>query len=386
VSGTRTYDVIVIGVGAMGAAALYHLARRGLRVLGLDRYEIPNSMGSSHGLTRIIRLAQYEDPAYVPFVRRAYELWKELEHAAQRRLLFETGTLSAGRVGTRVFDGALRSCIEHNVPHEVLTSDEISARFPAMRFPADVMGVHERLGGYLEPEACITTHVAMAQRLGAKVHARERVIGWSSDERGVEVRTERATYHAKQLVICPGAWADQLVDVAAGVVQTERQVVGWFEPLRPDLFSPHRMPVFVVDVDEGHYYGFPVHGAPGFKIGRYHHLEERVSIEQLDREPHPRDEAVLRVAVERYFPLAAGPLLSMAVCTFSLTPDGNFVIDRHPHQPRVTLAMGFGGHGFKFASAVGEASADLVVHGETRVDTSIFRWGRPGARTAAFNR
>jgi sarcosine oxidase len=377
------YDAIVIGVGAMGSAAIYHLASRGRRVLGLERYDIPTAMGSSHGITRLIRLAQYEDPTYVPFVRRAYDLWKELELRTGRRLMHETGTLNAGLPSSQVFQGALRSCVAHDLPYEVLTSAEIAARFSAMRFPPSVVGVYEREGGYLVPEECIVTHVEEAQRLGAEVHGRERVVEWNTTRAGVRVRTNRATYEAHELVISVGAWADQLVDLARGVVITERQVIGWFQPSRPEVFKPERMPTFVLEVEEGHYYGFPIHGIPGFKIGRYHHREERCSIDDLDREPHLEDEAVLRPVVERYFPDGAGPILSMAVCTFSLTPDGNFIIDRHPTRPGVTLAIGFGGHGFKFATAVGESVADLVTDGRTRLDLSLFRADRPALQGAA---
>src|SRR5262245_55238613 len=277
------YDVIVIGVGGMGSATLYHLARRGRKVLGLERYNIPHEMGSSHGITRIIRLAYYEHPSYLPLLRRAYELWRELQQQAGEQLLFITGSIDAGPPSSQVFEGSRRSCVDFDLLHEVLTSAELTRRFPGYRLPGETMAVLQPEGGFLTPERCIVAHVVLAQAHGAEVHAREPVLDWEPRTNGVRVRTGRAVYEADKLVIAAGAWVSKLVAPLAGMAVPERQVLGWFQPLHPALFAPERFPVFNVLVEEGRYYGLPVYSVPGFKLGRYHHLGEAVNPDCIDR-------------------------------------------------------------------------------------------------------
>ncbi len=369
---TRSFDVIVIGLGAMGSAALFHLARRGRSVLGLERFDIPHDRGSSHGVTRIIRLAYYEHPSYVPLLRRAYELWRELERAAGERLLHVTGAVDAG---PRIFEGSLRSCEDHDLPHEVMDGRELARRHPGYRPPDDAQVLLQPDGGFLVPERCIVAHVEQALGRGAAVHARERVLGWEDTGNAIRVRTERGEYEAERLVVTAGAWA---ADVARlpGLVQAERQVLAWFQPLRPELYVPDRFPVFNLQVEEGHVYGFPVHGIPGFKLGCFHHLEEQVDPDAVDREPHARDEAVLRAFTERYFPDAAGPTVAMKVCLFENSPDEHFILDRHPESERVVVGAGFSGHGFKFCSVVSEILADLALGRATRHEIEFLRLSR----------
>jgi sarcosine oxidase len=373
---TRPFDVIVVGVGGMGSATVYQLARRGMRVLGLERFDIPNDMGSSHGVTRIIRLAYFEHPSYVPLLRRSYELWRELQQAAGETLLHITGSVDAGTRESKVFQGSLRSCALHDLPHEVLTSAELTQRFPGYRLPTDVMAVFQPDGGFLLPERCVAAHVGAAQALGAEVHSREQVLGWEPLGDGVRVRTNLGSYEAARLVVTAGAWASTLVDRLAGLAQAERQVVGWFQPRHPESFAEGRFPVFNVTVEEGHFYGFPVFGVPGFKVGRYHHLQEQTDPDQLDRGCYERDERVLRSFAERNFPDGAGPTVNLQVCLFTNSPDEHFIIDVHPDYPQVSIAAGFSGHGFKFCSVVGEIMADLALEGATRHDIRLFRLGR----------
>ena len=254
----------------MGSAAAYHLARRGLRVLGLERFQIPNTMGASHGLTRIIRLAYFEDPAYVPLLRRSYELWRELEAEAGERLLFITGGIDAGPPGSRVFEGSLESCRQHDLDHEVLTAADLASRFPAYRLPESTLAVFQPDAGLLKPERCVIAHAGAARALGADLREGERALEWSAGP-PARVKTDRGTYEADRLVLTAGPWAGALVPALAGVLQPERQVVAWFEPRRPELFTPAAFPVFVVDVPEGIHYGFPAFEIPGFKVGRFHH-------------------------------------------------------------------------------------------------------------------
>jgi sarcosine oxidase len=369
------YDVIVAGVGGMGSAAAYHLSRRGRRVLGLERFTIPNAMGSSHGTSRIIRLAYFEHPSYVPLLRRSYELWRELERERREQLLHMTGCLHVGAPGTTVFDGCLRSCHEHGLEHEVLDSAAVMGRFPAFRLPAETMAVLEAEGGFLVPEKCIEAHAAGARSAGADLREGEAVSGWEAIPGGVRVETERGSYEAARLVLTAGSWNGKLAPSLAPVLQPERQVVAWLEVARPELFEQAAFPVFVMEMPEGMYYGFPLFagGPPGFKLGRFHHRYEAVDPDLLDRAgAGPEDEHVLRSFAASYLPEGAGRALSMQVCMFTNTPDEHFLIDLHPDHPQVVVGAGFSGHGFKFCSVVGEILADLAIDGRTRHDTALF--------------
>jgi sarcosine oxidase len=370
------YDHIVIGVGGMGSATVYELARRGRRVLGLEQYDIPHDRGSSHGITRIIRLAYYEHPSYVPLLRRAYERWRDLESLSGEHLLHITGAIDAGPPGAGLFEGSLESCRIHGLPHEVMTGAGLAERYPGYRLPADTAVLLQPDGGFLLPERCIVSYVAAAQAAGADVRARERVLEWRAMKGGVTVRTDRGSYAAGSLVISAGAWTGQLVPQLAAHAKPERQVLAWFQPRKPELFWPDRFPVFNLLVEEGRYYGFPVHGVPGFKVGRYHHLEEGIDPDSPDRECNPRDEAVLREFTDRYFPEASGPTMALKACMFTNTPDEHFVLDLHPEYPNVAVAAGFSGHGFKFCSVVGEIMADLATRGATGHDIGMFKLGR----------
>jgi sarcosine oxidase len=372
----RRFDTIVLGVGGMGSATVYHLARRGQRVLGLERFDIPHSMGSSHGVSRIIRLAYYEDPSYVPLLRRAYELWRELERTVDEELLHITGSIDAGPPGSPTFQGSLLSCEQHDLPHEVLSGADLNRRFPGYRLPADHQAVLQPEGGFLMSERCIVAHVAAAQALGAEIHAREVAMGWEPRSDAIRVTTDHGEYEADRLVVSAGAWVSELVPGLKGVAVPERQVLAWLQPIRPDLFEPGHFPVFNLFVDEGHFYGFPVVSVPGFKFGRYHHLEETVDPNTIDREANLRDEAILRAFAERYFPDGAGPTMALRACMFTNAPDEHFILDLHPEDRRVVVASPCSGHGFKFCSVVGEIVADLAETGEARHDIGLFRMNR----------
>ena len=370
------YDAIVIGLGGMGSAALYQLAQRGKRVLGIEQFDIAHELGSSHGVTRIIRLAYHEHPSYVPLMRRAYELWRELEASAGEQILHITGSIDAGPPDGSNFNGSLLSCEQHDLPHDVLTSSELTKRFPGYRLPPETMAVFQGEGGFLLPERCIALFVDKARALGATVHTGERTLDWQPTSNGVTVRTENGTYEAEALVISAGAWASKLLPGLSPVAVPERQVLAWFETLRPELFTPEVFPVFNLVVDEGQFYGFPEFGVTGFKLGKYHHLEENVDPDTIDREPNFDDETVLRDFTEKYFRDAAGATSSMKVCMFTNSPDEHFIIDWLPDCPQVIVAAGFSGHGFKFSSIVGEVLADLAVDGTTRHDIGMFKLAR----------
>ena len=371
-----SYDAIVIGVGGMGSAAVYHLARRGLQVLGLEKHAIPHEMGSSHGYSRMIRYTLQEHPSYVPLVRRSYELWHEMEETAGEELMVTTGSIRAGAPDSPFFLNAQEACDLHSIPYEILTASEVNKRFPGYRFPEEISSVYQADGGFLLPERCIVTHVQAAERAGADVHSQETVLDWEIRGAGVQVRTDRDTYTAGRLVVTAGPWAANLVPELAAYAVPERQVMGWFQPKRPELYAAEAFPVFGVFTEEGRYYGFPSHAVPGFKIGRAHHLLQKVDPDAIDREVHPEDEDILRQAVNRYFPLAAGKLLDGKTCMYTNTPDEHFMIGTLDGQPQVSVAAGFSGHGFKFASVIGEIMADLAQNGATEHDINLFRLDR----------
>jgi len=372
---TDRYDSIVVGVGGMGSATAYHLAERGLDVLGLERYDIPHTQGSSHGITRIIRRAYYEHPTYVPLIERAYDLWDDLAAETDRDVIHRTGSIDAGPADNEVFAGSKRSCEEHDIPHEVLTGAEVNERFPGYELPEEYRAVYQADGGFVVPEQAIIGHTVAAQANGAEIHARERVEDWAeTNDGGVRVRTDRGVYVADSLVLAAGAWNYKLADALDGLAVPERQALAWFQPAGDELddYQAESFPVWNLSVPEGRFYGFPVHDVPGFKLGKYHHREETVDPDDFDREPNRADEALLRNVTERYFPGAAGPTMALSTCMFTNSPDEHFILDTLPEHPQVVVGAGFSGHGFKFASVVGEVLADLAVDGESDHDIEMF--------------
>jgi sarcosine oxidase len=379
---SERYDAIVVGIGGMGSAALYHLARRGRRVLGLERFDVPHELGSSHGVTRIIRLAYFEHSDYVPLLRRAYELWRELEGEAGEQLLYTTGIVEGGE---RIYEGVLRSCVDHDLPHEAITGAEANARFPAYRLPDEMPVVLQPDGGFVLPERAIVAHVSGALAHGAELRARERVLEWEDTANGVRVRTDRGSYEAQRLVLAAGAWSQSVARLPSGLVRAVRQSLAWLRPSHPELFSPDRLPVFNLVLDDTHYYGFPEFGIPGFKVGLYELAGESGDPDAISREPTLDDELPLRAFAERYFPDGAGPALTLKTCLFEPSPDEHFIIDLHPDSPAAVVGAGFSGHGFKFCPVVGEILAELALGGSTRHDIGLFRVDRfaePAERAA----
>lgn len=360
------YDVIVVGVGAMGSSACYHLARRGVRVLGLEQFDIPHALGSSHGYSRMIRMAYYEHPDYVPLLRRAYELWRELERAWGQQLLFEVGGVYMGPPEGHVVAGAVQAAQHHRLEHEVLPHEALKARFPQFRLPSCFSGVWEPRAGFLLPEKVVAAQAELALRAGADLHGREAVLEWDSAASGIAVRTSKGEYRAGRVLFCGGPWTGKLVrDLGVELVVT-RQVLGWLWPRRPELFGLGTFPVWGIEAADGSLsYGFPmIPDCPGLKVAR-HGRGTVTDPDTVARQATPADEAEVRAIVETNLPDGAGPVLSMRICLYTNSPDGHFIIDTHPRHPRVVLACGFSGHGFKFASVVGEVLADLAAEGKT---------------------
>jgi sarcosine oxidase len=356
----RAYEAIVVGLGGMGSAAAYHLARRGLRVAGLDAYERGHAQGSSHGRSRIIREAYYEASEYVPLVQRAYALWRELEAEADRPLLRITGGLNVGTPDGELVQGALASARRHGLSHEYLSAAEVARRFPAFRLGDDLAAVFEPNAGVLEPEGCVAAHLDLAARHGALLRHGEPVRAWAADGAGVRVETEGGVYRAERLVLAPGPWAGELLGELRLPLSVQRVVNAHFEPADRERFGPDRCPVYLWLVPEGQYYGFPALPGQGVKFGR-HDVDDGCTPRTIRREVTPEEVEALRVVLDRYMPGAGGALKWTLTCMYTNTPDRHFVIDRHPRHGQVVYGCGFSGHGFKFASAVGEVLADLAM-------------------------
>jgi sarcosine oxidase len=373
----RRYDVIVVGVGAMGSSTCYHLARRGVGVLGLEQFDIPHNRGSSHGASRMIRMAYYEHPDYVPLLRRAYELWDELERVSRQKLLHVTGGLYLGPPEGGLVRGSLESARQHQLEHEMLDHAQLARRFPQFTVPGHWVGMLETMAGFLRPERVIAAYAEAALRLGADLRGQEPLSEWSAGDAGVTVRTPRGEYHAGHLVFCGGPWTSKLVMNLGIPLVVTRQVLGWVWPKTPRLFELGTLPVWAIDIPDGTiYYGFPMHdGTPGFKLA-HHAPGAAADPDRVNREELPADEATFRPALQQYLPQADGPLLALRTCLYTNSPDQHFILGPHPREPRVTMACGFSGHGFKFASVIGEILADLATKGSTDLPARFLEPGR----------
>lgn len=357
----------------MGSAAAFHLAKRGKRVLGLDQYAPAHDRGSSHGASRIIRQAYYEDPAYVPLLQRAYELWRELDSD----LLSITGGLMVGTEQSAVVRGTLASARQHHLSYQVFDANELRRRYPVLNPREQEVAVYEPGAGFLRPELCVRTHLEKAARAGAELHFEEPVISWQAHapQAGVTVVTNRGSYHAEKLVIAPGAWAPQILAGVGVAFEIRRHVMCWFDPLGgAAAFLPEHFPVYLWDVGDGSvFYGFPAtDGLGGGVKAAMHSGGDLCTPASLDRTVHTRDLEELRAPLSRFIPSLDGPLLNGAACMYTMTKDEHFVLALHPDHPQVAVAAGFSGHGFKFTTVVGEILADLACAGRTAHPIDLF--------------
>ncbi|MFG2635015.1 N-methyl-L-tryptophan oxidase [Streptomyces sp. NPDC048362] len=379
-----SHDVIVIGLGGMGSAAAHHLSARGARVLGLERFGPVHNRGSSHGGSRITRQSYFEDPAYVPLLLRAYELYEDLARATGREIAVLSGGVMVGRPESRTVSGSLLSARRWDLPHEMLDAKEIRRRFPTLAPDDDEVALYERKAGLLRPENTVAAHLQLATRQGARLHFEEPVLRWEPYRDGVRVHTAEDTYTAERLVICPGAWAPRLLDDIGVPVTVERQVMYWFQPRSGiERFVPRRHPIYVWEDTAGvQVYGFPAIDGPegGAKVAFFR--KGRVTTpETIDRTVHDEEVRAMADHMSRHVPDLPGTFLKAATCMYSTTPDEHFVIARHPlHPESVTVACGFSGHGFKFVPVVGEILADLALTGSTAHPIGLFD---PARLTAA---
>jgi sarcosine oxidase len=361
---SERYDVVVLGLGGMGSAAAYHLARRGQRVLGLDAFPRGHTQGASHGRSRIIREAYYESPSYVPLVQRAYALWRELEGESGRALLRITGGLNAGAPDSKDVAGVVASARQHGLAYELLSPAAVAARFPGLRLSDDLVGVYHPTTGVLDPEACVGAHLDGAARAGAQLRHAEPVRQWAPDGAGVRVATDSGAYTAGRLVVTAGPWAGEQLALVRPLLTVQRILNVHFQPARPALFGAERFPVFGLTVPEGQYYGVPVLPGQGLKFGR-HDAGEDCTPQTARRTVDPAEVEALRAVLDRFLPGAAGEVLWTLTCLYTNSPDRDFIVDRHPAHPQVVYACGFSGHGFKFSCVVGEILADLALEGRT---------------------
>jgi sarcosine oxidase len=370
------YDVAVVGLGAMGSAALSALARRGVRAIGIERFTPGHDKGSSHGETRVIRLGYMEHPSYVPLLRRTYELWRELEAASGRKLLHITGIAEIGPADGTVVPGTLLASRTHDLPHEVLNAAALMERFPAFRIPAGYVGVVQPDGGFVAPEPAIEAQVALAKAAGAEIRTGTKVDSIERRGNGVRLAIGQDSVEADKLIVSAGPWVKQLLPDLPVQLRVTRQVLAWFQPLDGALFAAGRFPVFLLENRHGVHYGFPPRGAGTVKIAKHHHADEAVDPDDYDRSVSAADEAMIRAAVAEHIPTANGKLVTARTCLYTVTPDGDFIIDRMPRAPDIIVASPCSGHGFKFAPVIGEILADLALAGATRHDISRFRLDR----------
>lgn len=373
----RGYDVIVIGCGAMGSAVCDCLARRGVRVLGLERFDIPHEMGSSHGGTRIIRKAYLQDPRYCPLVETSYALWRELEDESGEELLLSAGCLNMGPPDHDSIRGMLQSAQQHGLAHEVLDRGDIRRRWAIFEPNEGDVGVYEPDAGVLFPERCIRAYLERSRRNGAEIRTRTRVTGWRGSANDCRLETETETLECHRLVITAGAWLGELVPDLSLPLQVERQVQAWFRPAEMEAFSQGRMPGFIHFAGNGAFYGIPAVDERGVKFCR-HHGGEMTTAETVRREVTPADTEEIRFFLARHVPAADGPPTETKVCLYTNTPDDHFIVDRLPEHPNVFVAGGFSGHGFKFAPVVAEAISDLIGDGFTAHPIGLFRMNRFG--------
>ena len=369
--GNLDFDVAVIGLGAMGTAAVHHLSARGARVVGIERFGPLHSQGSSHGDSRIIRLGYFEDPAYVPLLKRAYENWRALEKKTQSDILNVTGVLQIGRPEAPIVKGSLAACELYELEHEVLDADAMARRYPQFRVDAGEIAVLDPAGGVLYPEMAILSMLRAASTHGASLRFGERVTAIEPGDGGVTVVTQGNRIRVRRVVVSTGSYITELVPRLKSVANPIRQVVGWFAPRDGFDVRPGIMPAYLRDTGEGSYFGFPLLGQPGLKFGRHTHFMESIDPEKPNPPVNEADRALLEAFGRDYVPAAGAPR-AYDTCRYTMLPGEDFLLDMLPGEPLIVVASPCSGHGFKFVSVVGEILADLALDGGTALPVAPF--------------
>ena len=383
---TATYDAIILGAGGVGSVAMWQLAQRGLRVLGIDRFDPPHGEGSSHGQTRIIRQAYFEHADYVPLLLESYRLWEELEARTGQQLKIETGLLEVGPRDGVVVPGVLSAARQHGLVVEELTAAAIESRWPAFRVPnqgspPELVGVFEPRAGYLKVEDCVAACLAEAKRHGAELLPNVEVRDWQSGD-DILVRTTAGDFRANRLVITAGAWSGPLLHNLGVSLEVRRKPLMWYQPRDASTAtdsltsSANGFPCFLFELPSGIFYGFPAVDERGLKAAEHSGGEPIDDPLAVDRRLHAADHDRVDHFLQAHIPAVRTPCREHAVCLYTMSPDEHFIVDRHPADPRIVFAAGLSGHGFKFTPVLGQALAELATEGVTRQPTAFLSLGR----------
>ena len=377
------YDVVVLGLGAMGSAAAYHLSRRGQRVLGLDAYPAGHTMGSSHGESRIIRRAYYEHPGYNPLLARAYELWEELARESGDELLYNSGGLMIGLPEHELVAGSIAACQEKGRTPDVLDAGQVRDRFPAFILDDDEVGFFDPLAGILFADRCNAAHQRLAVAQGAELRHETPVRAWTATDNGVQIETDHGTIQARRLVITAGPWVTRMLPELNLPIQIERIPVFYWQPKQPELFELGRFPIYMWERgDEGVFYGFPHLTMDGVKAGR-HHNRDHCDPATVERVVTAADERLCRDFMSRHIPSLNGELVQHYTCLYTTTVDEHFLIDYHPAHPNVVYASSCSGHGYKFSAVVGELLTDLSLTSQMHPAADFLKGSRLGVTASA---
>jgi len=363
--------IAVIGLGATGCAALYQLARRGVRAIGIEQFALGHDRGSSHGPTRLIRSAHFENPSYGPLMRRAYTLWRELESITDRKFLHLSGLVEIGPPDGEIVRGTLAAATD--LPHELLSAEALMRRYPVFKLPKAFVAVWQPDGGFIEAGVAMAACMQYATAAGAKIRTAEKVLGIESSQDGVRIETDRDPIEADAAVVAAGPWLRSLLPELDLPLRVTRQAVGWFESATAD-----QIPAFILESEYGVHYGLPPYRGMGIKIAKHHHRDESVTPDSYEMTVSAIDEAAVRAPLAKYLPGAIGRLRDAQTCLYTMTPDQTFILDRMPGFPKIVIASPCSGHGFKFSPVIGEIIADLATQGATQYDISQFRLQRFG--------
>lgn len=374
----ETYDVIVLGTGGVGSAALYHLASRGVRALGLDRFPPGHDRGSSHGESRIIRRSYFEHPDYVPLLESAYALWDDLAELRGEKLFHRTGQIYIGPPDGMVVPGVLASAIEHGLDVQRLTASDSAKEYPGFRAPDGASVLFERDAGYLLVEDCVRAHIEEAIKLGARHRHGEFVQNWSANAEGVVVETDKGRYSAGRLIVAAGCWAKDLLSGLGVRLRILRKHLHWYANESGDYLESNGCPCFFFEVNGGYFYGFPNRGERGIKVAEHSGGREIVNPLADPRELDPSDVERVEAFLGQCMPGVSRRRTRHDVCFYTMSADEHFIVDRHPEHQSVVFAAGLSGHGFKFSAVLGNALTELALDGAADVDLQFLRLDRPG--------
>ncbi len=370
---SKKYDVIVLGLGGMGTSASYYLTQKKLKVLGLEQFDLAHSKGSSHGKSRLIRKAYFEHPDYVPLLKRSYELWDALIKDSGQEVLKRTGLIIYGpKEGGKVLPGIRQSAALHDLKIEEYSEAECRKKFPKLKVPGDFVGVYEPGAGYLEVEKAVQAYGELAQNAGAELHFAEEILGWKKKDSHYEVKTIKGSYEAEQLVITAGAWSSKVLGDIGMELVVRRVPLFWFDAGQDYSFR-EGFPCFAYDMPYGFIYGFPYVEGEGIKIAPHIAGEVVTNPSELNRELLPGDSEPVLKCLQECLPEISPKIKSSAVCMYTMSKDSHFIVDTHPRFPGVHFACGFSGHGYKFASVIGEVLSDLVKNGRSKQPTGFLK-------------